>query len=469
MRIVDDARARGADYATRRVIPSESELPAPWHQRTWVWATIGALIVLLLTPLAALAWYQYDHVDRIYDGVSALGVDLGGMTREEAERALAARANELAGRPVVVRAADAEWRTDWSQLGLRIPATPIVERAMAVGRDGSPVQRAVAQIDALGSGMRLPVEQSFDEQVLREFVSSVAGRVDRPVRDARLELKPDLTLELTTAQTGRTVVVDESLRRLHEAALSGAGAVELAVATTQPTTTDEMRQAAKERAERMLAAPLVLSYGDRRWTIEGQELADLLMFTGGPGLPLEVKLDPDALLPRLTGIAAELGQPAQDARLDWNGGQPKVIQPSREGRSLDPGATVELIAQRAPDRERTIPLPVEVARPAVDEARIGQMGLRELIDSATTSFTGSVPQKAHNIRLAASRLHGVVVAPRALFSFNKALGPTTIDNGYQTALGSTGTGEGFRTVPSVAGGICQVATTLFQPVFWSGY
>ena len=27
----------------------------------------------------------------------------------------------------------------------------------------------------------------------------------------------------------------------------------------------------------------------------------------------------------------------------------------------------------------------------------------------------------------------------------------------------------MHTVPSVAGGICQVATTLFQPVFWAGY
>src|SRR5438105_3133326 len=30
-------------------------------------------------------------------------------------------------------------------------------------------------------------------------------------------------------------------------------------------------------------------------------------------------------------------------------------------------------------------------------------------------------------------------------------------------------GIGARTVPSVAGGICQVATTLFQRVFWSGF
>src|SRR5256885_17238801 len=29
--------------------------------------------------------------------------------------------------------------------------------------------------------------------------------------------------------------------------------------------------------------------------------------------------------------------------------------------------------------------------------------------------------------------------------------------------------RGTRTVPSVAGGICQVATTLFQRVFWSGF
>ena len=27
----------------------------------------------------------------------------------------------------------------------------------------------------------------------------------------------------------------------------------------------------------------------------------------------------------------------------------------------------------------------------------------------------------------------------------------------------------MKTVPSVAGGICQVATTLFHTVFWSGY
>src|SRR6185503_8677088 len=43
--------------------------------------------------------------------------------------------------------------------------------------------------------------------------------------------------------------------------------------------------------------------------------------------------------------------------------------------------------------------------------------------------------------------------------------------GFQWGFGLTTSGASDRvhTVPSVAGGICQVATTLFQPVFWAGY
>jgi vancomycin resistance protein YoaR len=62
-----------------------------------------------------------------------------------------------------------------------------------------------------------------------------------------------------------------------------------------------------------------------------------------------------------------------------------------------------------------------------------------------------------------------VVPPGALFSFNREVGPTTLAAGFQWGFGITGSGDSLHTVPSVAGGICQVATTLFQAFFWSGY
>ncbi|HYI16134.1 MAG TPA: VanW family protein, partial [Thermomicrobiales bacterium] len=49
------------------------------------------------------------------------------------------------------------------------------------------------------------------------------------------------------------------------------------------------------------------------------------------------------------------------------------------------------------------------------------------------------------------------------------VGAVTYDNGYRTGYGIVGTSNGsISTIPSVGGGICQVATTVFQSVFRSG-
>jgi hypothetical protein len=110
-----------------------------------------------------------------------------------------------------------------------------------------------------------------------------------------------------------------------------------------------------------------------------------------------------------------------------------------------------------------------VVDPAVPSTDPQSLGITEVIDRGMTSFAGSIPEKKHNIQLAAKRLNGVVVPPGGTFSFNDSVGPTTIDSGFQWGFGITSGDSGPRTVPSVAGGICQVATTLFQPVFWAGY
>jgi len=119
--------------------------------------------------------------------------------------------------------------------------------------------------------------------------------------------------------------------------------------------------------------------------------------------------------------------------------------------------------------EHGLDLPVTIVDPAVSSDDPQSLGITELIDKGSTSFAGSIPEKKHNIQLAAQRLTGVVVAPGATFSFNDAVGPTTIDAGFQWGFGITSGNSGPKTVPAVAGGICQVATTLFQPVFWAGY
>ena len=458
------------DHQIERPSQRHGQPPPRAHLTSWVMGLASLAAVAIVSPIVALGLYQYEHVGKIYQGVSVLGIDLSGMTPTEAERLLATRAAELTARPVLVRAGDNQWRTDWGKLGLSMPVQPIVDRAMAVGRQGSILDQWYAQARALRGGRVIAADEMLEVGPMRTFVASAAAQIDRPVRNARLEMLPDLTFELTTAQAGRRLEQEQGLELLLEAAQTGEPAVDLPVSILNPVTTDEMRLPAKAKAEKIVAGPAALTYADRQWMLDREALADLLLFSGGPGIPIEVHLDREKLRPRLQQIAAELRQDPRDADLTWANGAVQATRPSQEGRLLDVDTALNQALDRIEAGQRDVPLAVTVTKPAIDSSRLSELGIRELVDSATTSFSGALPQKQHNVRLAASRLNNQVIGPGEMFSFNKALGPTTLDNGYQIAFGimSSG-GQDHKTVPSVAGGICQVATTLFQPVFWSGY
>ena len=98
-----------------------------------------------------------------------------------------------------------------------------------------------------------PAEETLDVEPMRAFVASAAAQIDRPVRNARLEMLPDLTFELTTAQAGRRLEQEEGLALLVEAAQTGEPTVDLPVSTLNPVTTDEMRLPAKAKAEKIVA------------------------------------------------------------------------------------------------------------------------------------------------------------------------------------------------------------------------
>ncbi len=69
-----------------------------------------------------------------------------------------------------------------------------------------------------------------------------------------------------------------------------------------------------------------------------------------------------------------------------------------------------------------------------------------------------------NIRRAAQLLDRTVIPPGRRFSMNAALGRRTIDRGFVPAPMISG----GRLVPSVGGGISQVATTLYNAAFFAG-
>lgn len=113
---------------------------------------------------------------------------------------------------------------------------------------------------------------------------------------------------------------------------------------------------------------------------------------------------------------------------------------------------------------RTLDLPVVAALPTLKAADLPEPGRLVLLSSATTTFRGSSPERIHNVRTAASRLDGHVIAPGQTFSFNQAVGQITPEAGFKEGLVISG----GRTVPGVGGGVCQVSTTTFRALYKAG-
>jgi vancomycin resistance protein YoaR len=437
------------------------------------------MVSLVTLPLAALAFltlFELANWGKISPGVSALGTDLGGLSRPEAVARLLPGVQQLLDRPLDITAADSgqTWHTTARELGLRLNPDELVGVAFGVGRSGNPFDRLGDQMDALVRGRAISVDSTNDVSALDAALSAMAAQVNRAPVDAHLAIAKDGTLQSTDGQAGEALNVVASREQLNAALTGNTSSVALVVDSVPPAVANDDLASARDQLERWLAPDaetLTVTFADQSWQLEHADLARLVSLSGGtgPGHPAAVSLDDKALKAWAASLAKDVDQPVQDARFAFNGGSLKLLRPSAEGRTVDQAALVQSVHDALLSGTTSIQVPVSTVEPSVTSDDAPSLGITELIDRGSTSFAGSVPEKVHNIQLAAQRLNGVVVPAGATFSFNQSVGPTTIDAGFEWGFGIESGNDGPRTVPSVAGGICQVATTLFQPVFWSGY
>lgn len=123
----------------------------------------------------------------------------------------------------------------------------------------------------------------------------------------------------------------------------------------------------------------------------------------------------------------------------------------------------QMINSKSPQK-LSIDIPVKILKPTVTTEKANKFGIAEVISTGTSFFAHSIPNRIHNIVLAANRVNGVLVAPGEEFSFNKYLGDVSRYTGYKEAYII----QNGRTVLGDGGGVCQVSTTLFRAILNAG-
>lgn len=445
-----------------------------------VWARLvamllGGLFLFLGTLLALSLGYSLLYFGRIFPGVSVAGVDLSGLSPVDAANRLNSTLTYPYSGRVVFHDGTNLWVETPAKLGMVLDAESTAKEALQFGREGNLFQNIADRLAAVQSGADLSPVSIYDERVAQQYLQGLASKIDHPVQEANLRLN-GVDIVAQPGQPGRALNVDATLVYLSVQLQSYRdGEVPLVIIEQIPEIMDSSAQA--EAARRLLSAPLTLSIPNAQagdpgpWQIQPGDLAGMLRVgraRTGAGSQFVVQVDRDALQKLLDGIAKSINRRSENARFVFNDktGQLDLVQSAVIGLTMDVPASLEAVENAVALGQQNVDLKVGANQPAVgDDSTAQQLGITQLIQSQTTYFYGSTAARMQNIKTAAARFHGVLVAPGQTFSMGDYLGDISLDNGFAEAMII----YNGQTIKGVGGGVCQVSTTLFRTAFFAGF
>ncbi|MFA9464505.1 MAG: VanW family protein [Velocimicrobium sp.] len=176
-------------------------------------------------------------------------------------------------------------------------------------------------------------------------------------------------------------------------------------------------------------------------------------------IPLTVTVDDKKIKEFVKKQCSVFDIPAENAKITRVNGE-FVISDHVIGRKVDVSDTVEVIdTMMCKEWEFEAATVKAVVIDDVPEYTSDTLALcRDVLGTYSTTYSTSSQSRANNLANGAKLINGSIIWPGETFSTGKRLQPITVDNGYSIA----GAYENGQVVDSVGGGVCQVATTLYN-------
>ena len=436
--------------------------------------------------------------DRIYGNIMVGSVDVGGKTTEEAAEMIRteygvrlpmntavfyssqeALDDPSKAKSVSINAEDESesdedgdyvWKIPSNAVEATLDAEALAQQAYEVGRSDGLV---FGRIDALINGRTIEARCSFDEYAIDEIATAISSRIGTVRQNYDVEIEEG-TAQVVEGHAGREVSSEWVEEHLNDAFLSTESSssyvIELNDTPLQIQQEDAQRVADIVNAS--LATGARFTYGEDTWEISSEDLADAIttrVDEEGDRYTLVPCFDEqelksallDHLRESISTVSTQVSFEERDHEIwvvsDAQGSVPDVKE-----------AAEQLNRDYFVDRPRGDALSVtlnstEIGGDMVLEDAI-DYGVVDEIESYTTKYSSSATARVHNIHTAADYINHSICKAGGEWSWQQVAGRATEARGYQAA----GVIVGGEHSDAVGGGLCQVATTLFNAVYESG-
>ncbi len=449
---------------------------------------------------------------KAYGGVTIGDIDVSGMTRDEMASALNDRygtllattrvtifANEEARSYVNDAIAQAEdraqaeqlsveearlnhqlWTTSASELGASVPYDDLIAQALSVGREDGGI---LGRFSALFFGKHIDVPLNIDDYQLELLAQSV----DLTLGSERLDSDVAISNGYAMAFEGRDgMMVDRSAfgaeisRRILDPNDDNAF-----IASVQPApsrTTFEQAQAMADGINRTIFDGVDFAYDNAVWTADATMLGNWIVTTvepDGDGWKLVARINQDLAKPEIMkGVLARSNNKPIAVRFTKDSSGSIVVETEDDRNAPDARTAAYDLDQalfgdggKLASGQSGSPVRIEVQGTSVEKSMTLDEALASGIVMAIGTYTTEystyegTESRNHNIHLAADLINNSIApANFGLWNFNEVAGDCNEQRGFLSA----GTIIDGQYVDNIGGGICQVATTVFNAVYESG-
>lgn len=214
--------------------------------------TSFVVLLLIVGSFLAFEFARYrTYLGGIRPGITAGGVDLGGMSPDAALRTLEEMVVAPLSKPLHLRYEEEAIVFIPADIGFQVQVQRMVEEALRLSHDQ---QAMPGFVEFVVHGPRrleaeIPLQTEFDTNALHSFLMGVAERKDQPLR----EVQPITgTLSFYPGQAEKRLNLDLSIARIGEALVSiDSRGVDLVVDTKEPPkpTLDLLRGMVEDRIQ----------------------------------------------------------------------------------------------------------------------------------------------------------------------------------------------------------------------------
>jgi vancomycin resistance protein YoaR len=424
------------------------------------------LAVVFFLVVVTIGGFEFTFLNKVYPGVTIVGIDLGGKNREQVTSDLKSKLQRKQNLYFIY--GNSKWVVPVSNFDLSYDFQTSVELVLNLGRGNDLLVNTKQKISALKNGVAVEPIFFLDENKLVEAISTISGQINVPEQEPEISVvKIDGTYQINILQGENGLEVDsrQLLQMAKNALKTGTEeTLNIPIVKLEPKLTQTQMEQAQKEAENLIGKNITVSFSseNQNWNITDEQMIAWLD-------PQNEKWRMDQIEGWVTQLADGVDKPAQNASFRFENGRAQEFIPAKEGYQVKQQEMVKAIVDDLEKIKQKITvsnldLIIEKSEPAIKTSDVNSLGIKDLIGKGESWFSGSINNRIFNLKRSAEAINGVLVAPGEIFSFNKYVGTISAATGYMPAYiikeGKTVLGDG--------GGVCQTSSTLFRAVLAAG-